>query len=796
MIDLNPAQGPRLVLQFSVRDGDVYARAVESPEGETAARFAADVPIDLPPLNDVWQMAGQPVFHDEAGRRLFGAVMAGDLRDLYGLSRRLAAESQATLTLELRFDRSALHLAQYPWELLHDDVRFLLASDTVNLVRSVPFPESVHPFAPRRTFEVLLAEVNGTAGFNTLQASLADAMAFGPVDLAYLMPPSWESLMDWLLAGAPDVLHFMGQGDAAGAGLLFEREMGGLDPVSAARLGDALYSTRLRLLILSAAVAARDAGEPQLAAVAPALVVAGIPAVVAMQGWLPDDALTAMMRALYRALRSGYSLETAVLMGRMALRRSTYWHAPTLLVRARSLPGAMQPLRHVWIDTAAPQIAPVRLPLRIGVWVREGGSPPDADTVRRLIGCPLHERSRDSAVGQGRITPAAGPITSGPAEVRINAPGCEVHVSHRAITLTTDDTMPPVWMPITPRQTGLLEVRVELVQNEQVIAAVVHPIQVVAEEAGQVAARVESRRVEWLGADAAAVDRVARPERQTGETDSSATGEYSTVGSATPSPDEPVRGQAAPAVPADEPDRESEHDYDPQRESDIDLRQARDVVVPPPVSQDRGVHEALDGVLDWLQAGEQPVRDDDDPLAGSGEFVRDEDSFERFPVDEPESPLVKHVLDHEPADRPPPEGSWVYRVLDDVEDAAALDRTVIGDADVIDEPTVILDDSPWRMVGDTPDTAIEDAPDDAPEAVREDTAEDTPVDMPEEAPGTAAEFTPEDAWEDVPDDTPDTAIDDTPDNATGHGPPDVGRIDEDITDEDWQEWLRRWHGDG
>ncbi|MBN1563090.1 MAG: hypothetical protein JXA10_04580, partial [Anaerolineae bacterium] len=112
MINLHPAQGPRLIYQLSVRDQGranpfIEIHAVGAPGIMASARLGrGDVPF--PALADVWEMARQPVFHAELGQRLFRALFTGPaqrLHDRYEVARHNAATANVILTLELRFDR-------------------------------------------------------------------------------------------------------------------------------------------------------------------------------------------------------------------------------------------------------------------------------------------------------------------------------------------------------------------------------------------------------------------------------------------------------------------------------------------------------------------------------------------------------------------------------------------------------------------------------------------------------------------------------------------------------------------
>ncbi len=484
MIDLRPAAGPRLALQLSPRDEGLSVRVVESPVGEAAAD------VVLQHIDEVLRMVSQPTFHEDVGRGLFRSLFPGPLHELYRAAFTQATVAGERLTVELRFDRDLVRIARYPWELLHDGTRFLLQAGAVNLVRYLTFPEPPRPLATRSPLEILVVSARPkdqpplASEFEQLQQAFQPLIAQDKLDLAYLLPPTWDTLMDWLLAGAPSVLHFEGHGAFTRTGLLiFENTDGESDPVEAATLGNTFYSTDLRLAVLSACETAKAGGESLLGSVAPALILAGIPAVVAMQQSLPDEAAVRFSRGFYQALLGGQDLESAVMAGRRQLIRTMYWHVPTLYLRASKAPVIKQAYLERRIDTAGPRAAPVDLPLRFGLWIRRPDSPqPSDDDLRRLLGLERQEAiTREATRAAMQFPVELGQIQPGAVEVRISAPGCELHTSAiKSMTVFADFDTPPLWFPMTPRQVGRLDVTFELIQGGAVIASIAHTIRVTA----------------------------------------------------------------------------------------------------------------------------------------------------------------------------------------------------------------------------------------------------------------------------------------------------------------------------
>jgi Uncharacterized protein conserved in bacteria len=133
-----------------------------------------------------------------------------------------------------------------------------------------------------------------------------------------------EALHRLVADGPCDVLHFVGHGtwDAGrrvGA-LVLESESGGVAPVEAPVLKTLLAGRGLALVVLNACQSARGSRSDLARGVAPALVAAGIPAVVANQFSVLDAAALVFARELYRSLALGRALGDAAREARLAVR--------------------------------------------------------------------------------------------------------------------------------------------------------------------------------------------------------------------------------------------------------------------------------------------------------------------------------------------------------------------------------------------------------------------------------------------------------------------------------------------
>ncbi|MEM7352667.1 MAG: CHAT domain-containing protein, partial [Acidobacteriota bacterium] len=166
------------------------------------------------------------------------------------------------------------------------------------------------------------------------------------VQLTFLEHTDVETLHEALLTGRHHILHYMGHGDfepSSGEGtLLFETPEGKPHALSGKALAVELKNFRtLRLVFLNACDTARatDAdGRDPFGGVATALVMGGLPAVVAMQFPISDRAAIVFSKMVYQRLAEGHPVDTAVAEGRLAIYRddpeTMEWGTPVLFLRS------------------------------------------------------------------------------------------------------------------------------------------------------------------------------------------------------------------------------------------------------------------------------------------------------------------------------------------------------------------------------------------------------------------------------------------------------------------------------
>ena len=239
-----------------------------------------------------------------------------------------------------------------PWEFLYDSAesRFLALSTETPIVRRLPTQTDLPPLPvtlPIRVL-VLIASPKGLPPLETAQEwanltqALADLQQQGRVVLERLEPPTLSALQRALRRGDYHVFHFVGHGgfdSGSQAGLLYlEDETGQADAVPGERLGTMLHDERsLRLAVLNACEGGRTARDDPFAGVAQSLIQQDIPAVVAMQFAVSDEAAVRGAREFYLALADGLPVDAALTEARKAIYgkgMGTEWATPVLYMTA------------------------------------------------------------------------------------------------------------------------------------------------------------------------------------------------------------------------------------------------------------------------------------------------------------------------------------------------------------------------------------------------------------------------------------------------------------------------------
>jgi hypothetical protein len=339
------------------------ARVVEAPSGPTQpAEFI--LPFSDLELENFLLKIGRPrreagrglgtsqtVAIETFGEALFSSVFTGDLKVTLATSLAQADSEEVGLRLRLRLT-DVPELANIPWEFLRDPAarRFLALSEWTPLVRYLDLPGRQRPLTvspPLRILVVVaspidLVRLDAPAELARLRESLGALERSGKVVVDAAPAGTLSALSRKLRRGDYHIFHFIGHGgydaDEDDGLVAFEDADGRFQQVRASHLAMLLHDHRtLRMAVLNSCEGARGSLNDPYAGTAQTLVRQGVPAVVAMQFEITDDAAIAFSQTLYEAIADGYPVDAAMAQARLSICsdvNDVEWATPVLYLRA------------------------------------------------------------------------------------------------------------------------------------------------------------------------------------------------------------------------------------------------------------------------------------------------------------------------------------------------------------------------------------------------------------------------------------------------------------------------------
>ncbi|MGB9179861.1 MAG: CHAT domain-containing protein [Pyrinomonadaceae bacterium] len=315
---------------------------------------------------------------------------------LYASRRALTANER--LRIRLMLDTNAL--ADVPWEYAYlpdpdtevaedDRTGFIVFDRSLSFVRYKPLggrrlskPEPVQ--APLR-FVAFLSNPEGTVQLNldaeedNLKQALAEVPEIHP---EVYRNPTVDTLTEALVKSA-DIFHFAGHGEFQGrmsenygvlegrGSLSFADKDNKEVPLPAETLALMLAQRGVRLAVLGACESSKVDQVNAWTGIAPALMRAGIPAVVGMQFKVLDENAITFSKIFYRALADGQYIDEAVTAGRLAIfarrpENERDWAGPVLYMREQGgvlFPkSATQGNNAISPAASAPSVSPGMVP--------------------------------------------------------------------------------------------------------------------------------------------------------------------------------------------------------------------------------------------------------------------------------------------------------------------------------------------------------------------------------------------------------------------------------------------------
>jgi len=354
-------------------NGDrLTARVLDSPQGDcplVEVKWPFDAEQESKVLGQIYgdlkQRRGRSASETSVadfGAKLFDAIFSGDIEHLYRSSLDTAHRAGQGLRVRLRLpDDSDLH--GRPWEFLFDteSKEFLAVREHTPLVRYLPVAQPIPPITVEGPLRVLVA-VSAPTDYPRLDTSrewtiLRDALdapiVAGQIELRRVPGRcTFDNLRDSLRHFGAHIFHFVGHG-VPGA-LVLDQESGKGIEMEATHLRAAFPIGALpRLIVLNSCSGAISEGLP-FSGLAQGFLRQGVPAVVAMQASITDDAATIFTRYFYRDLVEIGAVDTSLTEARLRMQVNGHpieWGTPVLYMRALS--------GQLFQPASAPDVRPV-----------------------------------------------------------------------------------------------------------------------------------------------------------------------------------------------------------------------------------------------------------------------------------------------------------------------------------------------------------------------------------------------------------------------------------------------------
>lgn len=359
-----------------------YRISVNSPIGQTSVDVdspftAQEIENHLAILGRMQEgvtLAQEAQAARDFGERIFNFLIRNheDIIAAYFASLERAGNDGLRIRLSVE---KAGELARLPWEFLRDPSRdFLALSRSTPVVRYTPQLTLRRPLnvtIPLRVLVMISTPTNFPAldvegEWQRLQEATADLQKRGLLQLERLNEATLIALQRKMRSSDYHIFHYIGHSDFNATTqqgvLVFESER---DPaqgqiITGVSLGQELgEESSIRLVVINSCHSARRPERDALTGIASGLVARGIPAVVAMQFEISDDAAKAFAEEFYRAISETLPIDTAVSEARRAISNrvgNIEWAIPILYMRSDDgvlfLPTITAP------DSAKQRIAP------------------------------------------------------------------------------------------------------------------------------------------------------------------------------------------------------------------------------------------------------------------------------------------------------------------------------------------------------------------------------------------------------------------------------------------------------
>jgi hypothetical protein len=345
----------------TIGDNAYRARVLDSPAGSAKTEFSLPLsPLEIENfvlkvgrMRRTVRRIESPEMQaaKDFGSKLYKAVFSDDLQSILRLSIDQARAKGSGLRIRLHLNE-APELVDIPWEYLYNPAlnRFLALSVNTPIVRYLEMPENIRPLTVKPPLRVLVMIANPNdypaldveMEWQNLKKAVSVLEERGLLTLERLEAATPVTLIHRLRRKDYHIFHFIGHGgfddDSQDGLLMLENDNGMGKPLSGQYLGTILHDEdSLRLVILNACEGARTGKNDPFAGIAQSLVQQGLPAVIAMQFEVSDQAAITFAHEFYAALADGLPVDASLAEARKIIFSSgneIEWGTPVLYLRA------------------------------------------------------------------------------------------------------------------------------------------------------------------------------------------------------------------------------------------------------------------------------------------------------------------------------------------------------------------------------------------------------------------------------------------------------------------------------
>lgn len=342
-----------------------YRCRVDSPAGEVSSEFifsfsAEDVEnlfLSLGQARHTVRSVESPEMKaaQAFGATLFKTVFVDKIYSCLMRSLDIAHQHAQGLRIRLHLTH-APDLCNLPWEFLYNptDNLFFAPSNVTPIIRYLDLPRPTTALEVQWPLQILVmianprdldySQLDSDKEWHKIKESLADLEQRKLVNVVRLKSATLSALQHELRLSKYHIFHFVGHGSFSQQNqtgmLILEDEQRRTRFVNGDKFGALLRDhSSLRLVLLNACEGARSSHSDPLTGVAQHLGQQGIPAVIAMQFAITDQAAITLSQEFYRAIADNYPVDAALSEARKALfthRDNIEWGTPVLFLRTHS----------------------------------------------------------------------------------------------------------------------------------------------------------------------------------------------------------------------------------------------------------------------------------------------------------------------------------------------------------------------------------------------------------------------------------------------------------------------------